>query len=493
MATLDSQLPQPPHTPEVESLFDRLPEPLLVLILSKVGSALSLVHCAVVCQRFNKLVWQVSRVSFALEDLRAALISDVGRAARNDTVITKTVMQMSSLQSLIVEGNLTAPLSAACVHAWAMHSRKYLETLIFNAAIRHGLPEVTIQNMACCRHLKHLHLKWESNPDDVDTSSHFPSLPKFCHLQTLILEQMILSDLFVESLLAQCPFLETLTLEAISGLESPTLKGQHLTTVRVTKFLHVTDVLTSALMASVTIDAPARHLDIRDTLSLHVTHSGLQTLKVFAHSQMKLDICDPSKLSLLVLEGPPRVDILNGNVRWDLRSLQNFILKGCSSLRELELSRVWFHRGTNVRPGDLQLSLHDLIGGMPELRKLSIGPRVADSLLHGLTAGSCQLRQSPPGAFPSPNLPIRTFPSLQELVVRIDRLDVEKGAFLSALLNQCPNCTKLSVDAMGMLEPEVEGGNDSDFFTVLLKMQRHFPNLDFSIVLPNGSLDFRSS
>eukprot|EP00271_Cylindrocystis_brebissonii_P004842 TRINITY_DN16761_c0_g1_i1.p1 TRINITY_DN16761_c0_g1~~TRINITY_DN16761_c0_g1_i1.p1 ORF type:complete len:562 (+),score=66.12 TRINITY_DN16761_c0_g1_i1:572-2257(+) len=547
-----------PADSDGDSPFELLPEPLVFLILSKIRSARPLVLCSAVCRRFRKLVNHVPSLTFNSDEIKGPILNLSRSTARNDSIIINCAMQMERLHGLCIEGSPTAPISAACIHACATYARASLQTLIVKAAVRNGVPEVTIQNLACCKSLTYLHLRWQARSDEVDPLGFFFSVPRFERLQSLVLEQMVLSDKFVMSLLAACPNLEVLCLDAISGLESPTLQGAFLTHVRVAKWACVSEILMGMLMQQITVLSPISDLEVRDTQQLSVPHSSkLRSLRVHAHSQVMLDIKDTSKLERFVVEGPPRVDVLIGNVRWDFRHMQAF-LHGCSSLRELSLVRTWFHRGVQVPAGELPIMLDELIGSLPVLRKLSIGPRIVDSLWQGfllqrsrqaatrdllslgdssssggslsaLSGGGSRSGLSGGGegvhAGWSPALrqalqyqhrqhsgdvvmgregdadvasasgaqSKQQFPSVCQLSVQLDRLSLGVAQCLAALLDSFPSCRTVHVDGLPLLEPEFEGPNDPAFFSTVLDIQRARPEVDISVSFPRALIDFRAA
>lgn len=231
---------------EAGSPLDRLPDPVLLLILAGVGHpAQHLIRCAAVCRRLNRLVWQAPNLTFNISN-DPIHGPDVPEAA-----IAATVARMADLRSLALRSHLVVRplLGAAFVSTLASHCRGTLRRLSIGNLDNNGDMRVLVRHVARCQRLEELRLEGvgrgrlhggESEPPDGAAAGAL-RLPR---LHTLALERLHLSDELVRALVAGSPALEEVTLRAVGGLESPVLEGPRLVRVHVSAFQTVLDIYT---------------------------------------------------------------------------------------------------------------------------------------------------------------------------------------------------------------------------------------------------------
>ncbi|GAQ78805.1 hypothetical protein KFL_000190240 [Klebsormidium nitens] len=471
--------------------FQRLPEPVLALVLSRLSNARDIANAACCCSKWAETVWG------AITSL-SVKSGDFETITEFELVVTRMVTKARQLEKLSITNRFDRPLNEACVMSWIQlcPGLQHIELVDRESCD----PEETLvdrrfQTLAKCKTLKGLSLEYRRRQRSLDAElSWHLRLPShaFASLTRIELNGLTACTESLEEIVQHCPLLEHLHLSQIMSPAGSRLRldAPSLVCFKFSVFLQPLDFDPDRCIDKIQLWAPK----LRDAEIAHVRGlkllggARLQTLTLRECPRGNLfEIGDKSQLrELSVLDGADNFYIANPSsvyhyeeLEWAGATLWDLVF-GCSALKVLDLD-VHCAGREGERLGTV--SVPEFFKQLPALIDL----HVKDSFLQFLRGP--QDRSWTRAHFSG----VRKFPGLQRLAVRVpdswssSRLG-QVMHFLQYLCGVCPRLAEVIVDC----NERSIAGLDAGFFRSLLVVQRKFPGVKFDFKVEKESNRARS-
>ncbi|URE42631.1 hypothetical protein MUK42_13591 [Musa troglodytarum] len=338
-----------------------LPVEVIGNILSHLGAARDVVVASATCRKWREACRNhLHTLSFESDDWPRDITT-----RQLEILITQTIFQTIGLQCLSIHMDSAHEFSAAPVIAWLMYTRETLRSLSYNVRTT---PNVNILEKCGRQKLETLDL------DHNSITGVEPSYQRFTCLKSLSLRHINISAFDLSLLLAACPRIESLTLDALEivtsdsqslmELSSQTLKCLYAKSVGVDKIILEADNLEILNLNALNLDffeligkGTLRHLKIDD---VSVTHLDI------GESMDHLEV----------------VDVSNFLIVWP--KFYHMISRA-SKLRRLRLWGVVFDDEDEI------IDSESIAISFPQLKHLSLSYETRDGLLHYGLRGSSSL------------------------------------------------------------------------------------------------------
>lgn len=462
----------PNHVVEQESLFDFLPDVLVVDIFSRLSDAKTVQILAACCARFRKLCTQIPGLSF--EDAPEGSTS--GEFERVIGCMLAR-LETGSLRRLTIgnedRGGLGICLWEEAVKGWVALVKESLEDLTIvefredsdRTDLNHRL-----QLASCCFNLKKLMLTGSLVTHLVDATLKSLSKHSFQHLRLLDIERIHTSMEALQELVSHCPILETLRIQDLRGVENFHLRSSSLTSffLAYNAWLdddHLFGIKTVALatpcLKSATVSG------VSESLTINATQ--LTDLYLDEFQDGKIDLGDAfSSLETLVIKPcfwpPSRKGI---RARWSWSNFESLLRP--TDPRNLRGLHVPFLEEDIMYTAELPTTkdVRQMFEHMVQLEELTL----CNSFL-----GACNFTAAPTRQKNIANaMAGLTFVRLHTVGVLIDIAeDYGLSTFLAALMGSSAALVSVCVDCrIDLQNPPLRGS----FLTKLVNLQRSFPKV----------------
>lgn len=413
--------------------MEKLPVEVVGNILSHLGSARDVVIASATCRKWREACRKhLHTLSFNSDDW--PLYRDIDNR-RLEIIITQTIFQTMGLQCLSIHMDSIHEFIAAPVISWLMYTRETLRTLSYNVRTE---PNVNILEKCGRQKLEVLDL------DNNSITGIEPSYQRFTSLKSLSLRHVSISALDLSLLLAACPKIESLALDALEivtsdshstmELSSPTLKNVYAKKLGVDKIILDADSLES-------LHLNALNLDLFELIG----KGTLKHLKIDDVSVTQLDIGEST-------EHLEVIDVSNFTIMWP-KFYQ--MISRSSKLRRLRLWGVVFDDEEEVMDSET------IAVCFPQLRHLSLSYDLRDGLLHYGLQGSSPLENV----------------TILELGWTV--LSEHFGHWVFGMIDRCPNLKKLVIHGvLSEAKTREERQMLANFTSSLVCLMRKFTNVD---------------
>lgn len=413
--------------------MEKLPVEVVGNILSHLGSARDVVIASATCRKWREACRKhLHTLSFNSDDW--PLYRDIDNR-RLEIIITQTIFQTMGLQCLSIHMDSIHEFTAAPVISWLMYTRETLRTLSYNVRTE---PNVNILEKCGRQRLEVLDL------DNNSITGIEPSYQRFTSLKSLSLRHVSISALDLSLLLAACPKIESLALDALEivtsdshstmELSSPTLKHVYAKKLGVDKIILDADSLES-------LHLNALNLDLFELIG----KGTLKHLKIDDVSVTQLDIGEST-------EHLEVIDVSNFTIMWP-KFYQ--MISRSSKLRRLRLWGVVFDDEEEVMDSET------IAVCFPQLRHLSLSYDLRDGLLHYGLQGSSPLENV----------------TILELGWTV--LSEHFGHWVFGMIDRCPNLKKLVIHGvLSEAKTREERQMLANFTSSLVCLMRKFTSVD---------------
>lgn len=470
--------------------FQRLPEPVLALVLSRLSNARDVANAACCCSKWAETIWG------AITKLLVKS-GDFENITEFELVVTRMVTKARQLEGLSVTNRFDRPLNEACVMSWIQlcPGLQHVELVDRESCDpEETLVDRRLQTLAKCQTLKSLTLEYRRRQRSLDSElSWHLRLPShaFASLTRLELNGLKACTESLEAIVKHCPLLEHLHLCQIMSPAGSRLRldAPSLLCFKFSVFLQPLDFEPDRCLDQIQLWAPKlRDAEIAHVRGLKVLGGArLQTLTLReCPREHVVEIGDKSQLQeLSILDGednfsPAVSDSIYHyeELKWAGATLWDLVY-GCSALTILDLDVDC--AGGGERLGTV--SVPEFFKQLPALIDL----HVKDSFLRFLRGP--QDRNWSRTHFSG----VRKFPVLQRLAVRVPDSWSPSSLgqvlhFLQYLCGVCPRLAEVIVDC----NERSIAGLDAGFFRSLLILQRKFPGAKFDFKVEKDSSRERS-
>lgn len=413
--------------------MDNLPVEVVGNILSLIGAARDIVIASATCRKWREACKKhLHTLSFNSDDW--PMYRDL-TTRQLEILITQTIFQTMGLQCLMIHMDNVHEFSAAPVVAWLMYTRDTLRSLSYNVRTS---PNLNILEKCGRQKLEILDLDHNSITG-VD-----PCYQRFTCLKSLSLRHVNISALDLSLLLAACPKIETLALDALEivtsdsqstmELSSPTLKNIYAKALGVDKIILEADNLESLHLNALNLDL------------FELTGKGaLKHLKIDDVSVTHLDIGE----SMDHLEV---VDVSNFSIMWP-KFYQ--MISSSSKLSRLRLWDVVFDDEDEI------VDSETIAVCFPVLKHLSLSYDLRDGLIHYGLQGSSSLENV----------------SVLELGWTV--INEHFGHWVFGLIEKCPNLKKLVIHGvLSEAKTREERQMLAAFTSSIVRLMRKYEHVD---------------
>jgi len=354
---------------------------------------------------------------------------------RLEIIITQTIFQTMGLQCLLIHMDNSHEFTAAPVIAWLMYTRETLRTLSYNVRTE---PNVNILEKCGRQKLEVLDLG-NSSITGIE-----PSYQRFTSLKSLSLRHVNISALDLSLLLAACPKIESLALDALEivtsdsqstiELSSSTLKNVYAKKLGIDKII----------------------LEADNLESLHLNALNLDLFELIGKGTLKhLRIDDVSVTQLDIGESTDHlevIDVSNFTVMWPK------FYQMISRSSKLQRLRLW---GVVFDDEDEIMDSETIAVCFPRLRHLSLSYDQRDGLLHYGLQGSSPLENV----------------TILELGWTV--LSEHFGHWVFGMIDRCPNLKKLVIHGvLSEAKTREERQMLANFTSSLVCLMRKFAHVD---------------
>lgn len=402
-------------------------------ILSHLGAARDVVIASATCRKWREACRKhLHTLSFNSDDW--PLYRDLDNR-RLEIIITQTIFQTMGLQCLSIHMDNSHEFTAAPVISWLMYTRETLRTLSYNVRTE---PNVNILEKCGRQKLEVLDL------DNNSITGIEPNYQRFTSLKSLSLRHVSISALDLSLLLAACPKIESLALDALEivtsdsqstmELSSPTLKNVYAKKLGVDKII----------------------LDADNLESLHLNALNLDLFELIGKGTLKhLKIDDVSVTQLEIGESTEHLEVLdvsNFTIMWP-KFYQ--MISRSSKLQSIRLWGVVFDDEEEIMDSET------IAICFPQLRHLSLSYDMRDGLVHYGLQGSSPLENV----------------TILELGWTV--LSEHFGHWVFGMFDRCPNLKRLVIHGvLSEAKTREERQMLANFTSSLVCLMRKFTNVD---------------
>ncbi|XP_020114801.1 F-box/LRR-repeat protein At1g67190 [Ananas comosus] len=411
--------------------MEHLPVEVIGNILSHLGSARDVVVASATCRKWREACRKhLHSLSFNSDDWPRDITT-----RQLEILITQTIFQTMGLQCLSIHMDNAHEFSAAPVIAWLMYTRETLRSLSYNV---HTNPNVNILEKCGRQKLEILDL------DHNSITGVEPSYQRFTCLKSLSLRHVSISALDLSLLVAACPKIEFLTLDALEivtsdsqstmELGSPTLKSLYAKSVGVDKII----------------------LEADNLKVLHLNALNLDLFELIGKGTLKhLRIDDVSVSHLDIGESTDHlevVDVSNFTIMWP--KFYHMISRS-SKLRTLRLWGVVFDDEDEI------VDSETIAISFPQLRHLSLSYELRDGLLHYSLQGSSPLE------------------NVMVLELGWTVISEHFGPWVFGMIERCPNLKKLVIHGvLSEAKTREERQILASFTSFIVRLMRKYVHVD---------------
>lgn len=419
------------------TFLDAVPDEILVRILVLAArdataaepSALleDLCKLKTVCSRFDRVAYQAESVTCRLDK---AKVTDMNALRFLQSTHRLNSLRLTSPKSLMkypIPDTMFLAISGACANL------EHFETYGCSLSWEGMTPEL-LRTLSLCPRLKTLKL----TESYAQLSEPLSGRHRFQSLVELSLTQALLEDACLASIIKQCPCLDVLNLDRVSGLSSPTVKSDTLRRV----VLKV-DPFANALGFA--------RIEARRLLHLEVT--AVDEVSVNAPMLSKLVLLNVGNV---VPEGPWKIAMLDVENWFGTYEQLLFVLGTCGNATHVRLGP------TSVYWCDSKLS--HVLKPFAQLRVLELPYDMPHLTFHEEDIASFHVALA----------------QLKKLAVGFERQDKSLEFFLE-LLSTAPRLESIQID----LSHVVCGRKVDTIVRMLLDLQKRFPSLDIIVKWPN--------
>ncbi|KAJ6803315.1 F-box/LRR-repeat protein [Iris pallida] len=417
--------------------MENLPVEVIGNVLSHLGAARDVVVASATCRKWREACRKhLHALSFSSDDW--PVYRDL-TTRRLEIIITQTIFQTQGLQRLSIRMDNVHEFSAAPVIAWIMYTRETLRALSYNVRT---MPNVNILEKCGRQKLEVLDL------DHNSITGIEPSYQRFTCLKSLSLRHVSISALDLSLLLAACPKIESLALDALEIVTSDSQSTMELSSPT------LRDIYARALGVDKII------LEADNLVSLHLNALNLDLFELIGKGTLKhLRIDDVSVTHLDIGESTDHlevIDVSNFTIMWP--KFYHMISRS-SKLRRLRLWGVVFDDEDEIIDSEI------IAICFPQLRHLSLSYDVRDGLLYYALEGSSPLE------------------NVTVLELGWTVITEHFGPWVFGMIEQCPNLKKLVIHGiLSEAKTREELQILANFTSFIVCLMRKFMQVDVRFV-----------
>ncbi|RZS12220.1 hypothetical protein BHM03_00043637 [Ensete ventricosum] len=411
--------------------MEHLPVEVIGNILSHIGTARDVVVASATCRKWREACRKhLHTLSFRSDDWPRDITT-----RQLEILITQTIFQTMGLQCLSIHMDNAHEFAAAPVIAWLMYTRETLRSLSYNVRTT---PNVNILEKCGRQKLEALDL------DHNSITGVEPSYQRLTCLKSLSLRHVSISALDLCLLLAACPRIESLTLDALEIVTSDSQSSMELSS----------QTLKCLYAKSIGVDKIILEADNLETL--HLNALNLDFFELIGKGTLKhLKIDDVSVTHLDIGECVDHlqvVDVSNFMIMWP-KFYQ--MISRASKLRKLRLWGVVFDDEDEV------INSESIAVSFPQLKHLSLSYEIRDGLLHYGLQGSSPLE------------------NVDVLELGWTVISEHFGHWVVGIIERCPNLKKLVIHgALSEAKTREERQMLANFTSFIVCLMRKYIQVD---------------
>ncbi|XP_072964512.1 F-box/LRR-repeat protein At1g67190 [Typha angustifolia] len=411
--------------------MENLPVEVIGNILSHLGTARDVVIASATCRKWREACRKhLHSLSFHSDDWPRDLTT-----RQLEILITQTIFQTMGLQCLSIHMDSAHEFSAAPVIAWLMYTRETLRSLSYNVRTN---PNVNVLEKCGRQKLEVLDL------DHNSITGVEPSYQRFTCLKSLSLRHVSISALDLSLLVAACPKIESLTLDALEIVSSDSQSTMELSSQTLKNFN----------AKSVGVDKIILEADNLEVL--HLNALNLDLFELIGKGTLKhLKIDDVSVTQFDIGENTDHlevVDVSNFTIMWP--RFYHMISRS-SKLRRL---RLW---GIVFDDEDEFVDSETIAISFPQLRHLSLSYELRDGLLNFSLQDSSPLE------------------NVLVLELGWTVISEQFGPWVFGMIERCPNLKKLVIHGvLSEAKTREERQILANFTSFIVRLMRKYVHVD---------------
>ncbi|XP_072999901.1 F-box/LRR-repeat protein At1g67190 [Typha latifolia] len=411
--------------------MENLPVEVIGNILSHLGTARDVVIASATCRKWREACRKhLHSLSFHSDDWPRDLTT-----RQLEILITQTIFQTMGLQCLSIHMDSAHEFSAAPVIAWLMYTRESLRSLSYNVRTN---PNVNVLEKCGRQKLEVLDL------DHNSITGVEPSYQRFTCLKSLSLRHVSISALDLSLLVAACPKIESLTLDALEIVTSDSQSTMELSSQTLKNFN----------AKSVGVDKIILEADNLEVL--HLNALNLDLFELIGKGTLKhLKIDDVSVTQFDIGENTDHlevVDVSNFTIMWP--RFYHMISRS-SKLRRL---RLW---GIVFDDEDEFVDSETIAISFPQLRHLSLSYELRDGLLNFSLQDSSPLE------------------NVLVLELGWTVISEQFGPWVFGMIERCPNLKKLVIHGvLSEAKTREERQILANFTSFIVRLMRKYVHMD---------------
>ncbi|URD82359.1 F-box LRR-repeat protein [Musa troglodytarum] len=410
--------------------MEHLPVEVIGDILSHIGTARDVVVASATCRKWREACRKhLHTLSFRSDDWLRCITT-----RQLEILITQTIFQTMGLQCLSIHMDSAHEFAAAPVIAWLMYTRETLRSLSYNVRTT---PNVNILEKCGWQKLEALDL------DHNSITGVEPSYQRLTCLKSLSLRHVSISALDLSLLLAACPRIESLTLDALEIVTSDSQSLMELSS----------QTLKCLYAKSIGVDKIILEADNLETL--HLNALNLDLFELIGKGTLKhLKIDDVSVTHLDIGESMDHLQVVDASnfIMWP-KFFQ--MISRASKLRKLRLWGVVFDDEDEV------IDSESIAVSFPQLKHLSLSYEIRDGLLHDGLQGSSPLE------------------NVDVLELGWTVISEHFGHWVFGIIERCPNLKKLVIHgAISETKTRKERQMLANFTSFIVCLMRKYIQVD---------------